>query len=115
MSTVDALAHFGLGAATTVDSLRIRWADGKTQLLNNIKANQTIKLLYKNSAGNYPSGIPEKSPVFRPVAELGINYLHQEKDAIDYNIQPTLPHKLSQYGPCIAVGDIDNNGLMIFM
>jgi hypothetical protein len=41
---------------------------------------------------------------------LGIKYVHQEKDAIDYNIQPTLPHKLSQYGPSIAVGDIDNNG-----
>jgi hypothetical protein len=112
MSTVDAMAHFGLGAANTVDSLRIRWPDGKTQLLTNVKANQTIKLLYKNSSGSYPSGIPEKiAPVFRPVADqLGIRYLHQEKDAIDYNIQPTLPHKLSQYGPCIAVGDIDNNG-----
>ncbi len=29
---------------------------------------------------------------------------------MDYNIQPTIPHKLSQYGPGIAVGDIDNNG-----
>jgi hypothetical protein len=112
MSTVDALAHFGLGAATNVDSLRIRWADGKTQLLTNIKTNQVVKLQYKNSAGNYPPGIPAiTSPVFRPVnAELGINFTHQEKDAIDYNIQPTLPHKLSQYGPCIAVGDIDKNG-----
>jgi hypothetical protein len=29
---------------------------------------------------------------------------------VDYNIQPTLPHKLSQYGPGVAVGDVDNNG-----
>jgi hypothetical protein len=112
MSTVDALAHFGLGAATHIDSLRIRWADGQTQLLSNIKANQTVKLQYKNSSGNYPPGIPEVAkPVFKEVnTESGINYVHQEKDAIDYNIQPTLPHKLSQYGPCIAVGDVDKNG-----
>ena len=112
MSTVDALGHFGLGAATNIDSLRIRWADGKTQLLTNVKANQTVRLQYKNSSGSYQPGIPDISkPVFRQVnAELGINYIHQEKDAIDYNIQPTLAHKLSQYGPCIAVGDIDKNG-----
>jgi hypothetical protein len=111
MSTVDALGHFGLGAATSIDSLRVRWADGKTQLLTNIKANQTLKLLYKNSAGNYPPGMPALKPVFAAAnVQTGINYTHQEKDAIDYNIQPTLPHKLSQYGPCIAVGDIDKNG-----
>jgi hypothetical protein len=111
MSTVDALGHFGLGAATMVDSLRIRWADGKTQLLTNIKANQTIKLQYKNSAGLYPPGTPAVKPIFAPAnVQTGINYVHQEKDAIDYNIQPTLPHKLSQYGPCIAVGDVDKNG-----
>jgi hypothetical protein len=112
MSTVDAMAHFGLGAAGSVDSLRIRWADGKTQLLTNVKANQAITVRYKNSSGSYPPGIPTKaSPVFRSTSSrLGISYIHQEKDAIDYNIQPTLPHKLSQYGPCIAVGDIDNNG-----
>ncbi|AMR30803.1 hypothetical protein A0256_04875 [Mucilaginibacter sp. PAMC 26640] len=113
MSTVDAVAHFGLGTATNIDSLRIRWADGKTQLLSNLKANQTLRLLYNKSSGNYPPGIPATgNPIFSSANnQTGINYLHREKDAIDYNIQPTLPHKLSQYGPCIAVGDIDKNGL----
>ncbi|WP_454804708.1 VCBS repeat-containing protein [Mucilaginibacter phyllosphaerae] len=112
MSTVDALAHFGLGTANTVDSLRIRWADGKTQLLTNVKTNQAITLHYKNSKGSIPAGLLQKTvPVFKSVADQsGIKYLHKEKDAIDYNIQPTLPHKLSQYGPAIAVGDVDNNG-----
>jgi hypothetical protein len=55
--------------------------------------------------------MPALKPVFAAAnVQTGINYTHQEKDAIDYNIQPTLPHKLSQYGPCIAVGDIDKNG-----
>ncbi|GAC1586542.1 MAG: hypothetical protein NVS3B8_00570 [Chitinophagaceae bacterium] len=30
---------------------------------------------------------------------------------IDFNIQKLLPHKLSEYGPALAVGDIDGNGL----
>ncbi len=112
MSTDDAKAHFGLGDVTSVDSLRVRWADGKTQLLKNIRANQTINLSYKNSIGYISPGISIKeTPLFQSEAkQTGINYKHEEKDAIDYNIQPTLPHKLSQYGPCIAVGDIDNNG-----
>jgi hypothetical protein len=53
---------------------------------------------------------PTKDVLFIGATDLGIDYLHQEKDAIDYNIQPILPHKLSQFGPGIAIGDIDNNG-----
>jgi hypothetical protein len=42
---------------------------------------------------------------------VGINYIHKERDFIDFNIQKLIPHKFSEYGPGLAVGDIDGNGL----
>ena len=111
MSTDDPKAHFGLGSTTNIDSLTVLWTDGNVQTLKNIKVNQTLTLNYKNSAkaGQAKPVVP--APIFKSVAaQLGIKFKHEEKDAIDYNIQPLLPHKLSQYGPAIAVGDIDNNG-----
>ena len=44
-------------------------------------------------------------------AEAGISYKHKDLDFIDFNIQTTLPHKLSAYCPALAVGDLDGNGL----
>ncbi len=56
-----------------------------------------------------------ESATFRNAAnQYGIHYKPKETDFVDYNIQPTIPHKLSQYGPGIAVGDIDNNGFEDF-
>jgi hypothetical protein len=43
--------------------------------------------------------------------DLGILYRHDEADVVDFDKERLLPHKLSQYGPGIAVGDIDGNGL----
>jgi hypothetical protein len=42
---------------------------------------------------------------------MGVRYTHSEKDFIDFNNQRLLPHKLSQYGPSLSVGDVDGNGL----
>jgi hypothetical protein len=44
LSQNDMRLHFGLGAATSVDSLEVRWPDGKTSKLENVKANQIIKV-----------------------------------------------------------------------
>ena len=112
MSTHEDIGHFGLGNVKALDSLRIRWPDGITQLLTNVKTDQKLVIKYTEASGFVPAGIPfNRVRAFSEVSKsLGINYKHEEKDAIDYNIQRTLPHKLSQYGPCLAVGDIDNNG-----
>ncbi len=113
LSTVDAKAHFGLGSTTVIDSLKIQWPDGKQQVLTQVKVNQTLTVSYKNAKASDGKKYAQtkRSPLLQPVTgQFGIKYKHQEKDAIDYNIQRTLPHKLSQYGPGIAVGDIDNNG-----
>ena len=116
LSTVDARAHFGLGEDTQADSIRVRWPDGKSQLLKNVKAGENLTVSYKNAAGFLPVYTPDskKSLLVSVAKQVGVNYLHEETDAIDFNIQATLPHKLSQFGPGIAVADIDNNGFEDF-
>ena len=42
LSQGDVRAHFGLGAATKADRVEIRWPDGRTQLLTDVAADQTL-------------------------------------------------------------------------
>ena len=112
LSSVDTKAHFGIGAAKNIDSMRVRWPDGRSQLLRNIKGGQTIKVSYPEAKElRINTRMNAGALLFTEVSDsYGIKFNHQEKDAVDYNVQPTLPHKLSQYGPGISVGDVDNNG-----
>ena len=112
MSTDDYRAHFGLGNVTRIDSLKVRWPDGKTQVLKDLPVDQTFALSYANAnSSSSPFSLPGATPLFKETSSTyNIHFKPQEKDVIDYNIQPALPHKLSQYGPGIAVGDIDKNG-----
>lgn len=110
LSTDDPRVHFGLGAIDKVDSIVAMWPDGKSQSLFNIETDKPVTVSYKNAAEKKYS-LPSAQPLFTNVTKThGINYKPKERDFVDYNIQPTMPHKLSQYGPGIAVGDIDNNG-----
>nr|WKN36067.1 VCBS repeat-containing protein [Tunicatimonas sp. TK19036] len=112
LSTVDVQAHFGLGDVSQVDSLWVRWPDGKNQLLRQVPADQKLTLSYKDAV-SAPQSVERALPMSlltEANREHNINFTHSERDAIDYNIQRTLPHKLSQFGPGIAVGDIDKNG-----
>jgi len=116
LSSVEGIAHFGLGNHETVDSLKVVWPDGKYQLLKNIKADQVLTLDEKKA--KQPNISPVQREVqmqqvaFREVAgALGVRYKSAEEDEIDFNWQRTLPHKLSQFGPGIAAGDINSDGL----
>ena len=44
LSQVDSRMHFGIGPAEQVDSVEIRWPDGKVQLLKNVSANQYLEV-----------------------------------------------------------------------
>ncbi len=112
LSTDDPRAHFGLGKTNKIDSLEVSWPDSKQQLIQNVKVNQVLTVNYKNAgpAINSISDPFTTSYFFNSAKSYGISYKPIENDFVDYNIQATLPHKLSQYGPGIAVGDIDKNG-----
>ena len=114
LSTIDARAHFGLGTLTNVDSVIIKWPDGKMQLLQNVKADQVLTVNIANAKVHYDNAHPvfADKTIFKEVTDSGrIQYTHQQRDFIDFNIQKLLPHKLSEYGPPMAVGDINGDGL----
>lgn len=114
LSTIDMRPHFGLGAVSKVDSVVIKWPGYKKQVLKNVPANQTltanIKFAYQTY--NWDNPVYAFNTLFTEITDsLGIKYEHQQKDFVDFNIQKLLPHKFSEYGPALAVGDVDGNGL----
>jgi len=117
LSSVEAGAHFGLGSISQLDSVVIIWQEGKTEVLKNVAANQVLEVNIQNASPStlyrQPSTVnPLPSTVFTDItALLNINFIHRESDYIDYNVQRLLPHKLSQYGPGMAVSDVNGDGL----
>jgi hypothetical protein len=113
LSSVQGIAHFGLGKTTTVDSLKITWPDGKSQKLERIKADQVLTLNYKD-AGIKSSAIAKLNAdgLFKEITDsLGLHYSSKDATFIDFNVQKLMPHKLSEYTPAVSVGDVNNDGL----
>ncbi|WP_342645556.1 VCBS repeat-containing protein [Mucilaginibacter sp. CSA2-8R] len=114
LSSIQNMAHFGLGKTTKLDSVVICWPNNKKQVLRNVKANQVLKVNIRNAAQAYDMQLPLKasSALFTDVTHTaGITYKHTDEDFVDFNIQKLLPHKFSEYSPGLAVGDVDGNGL----
>lgn len=114
LSSILPVAVFGLGTAVKADSLLVYWPDGKRQKLEHITADSHIRLAEANANPGTLDAWPVKdtTALFTDItSRSGIRYIQEEKDFIDFNIQKLLPHKLSEYGPGMAVGDVDGNGL----
>jgi hypothetical protein len=110
-STVSNTLHFGLGKSLLVDSVRVVWPDGKTQLLVKIKADQFLEPDYKRAVSQPKNTILPASGIFSESSANGIDYQHKDDLYIDFKIQPLLPHLLSQNGPGMSVGDVNGDGL----
>ena len=113
LSSMQNIAHFGLKESTTIDSLIIKWPNGKSQVLQNLKANQVLQVNIVDAKNPYTLQKPQlKNNLFTDITQsVGINYVQEENDFVDFNIQKLLPHKFSEYGPALGVGDVDGNGL----
>jgi enediyne biosynthesis protein E4 len=115
MSSIEPVLHFGLDTRSQVNELQIIWPDGKESKMTNVEVNQVLKVSHseskpgKNSVAILDMGAGGKL-LTEVSGALGIDHIHQEVDKVDYNIQRTLPHKLSQFGPALAVGDLNGDG-----
>lgn len=115
-STMPSGIHLGLGSAKRIDSLKIVWPNGTGQLLRNVATNQTLTLDERKAVLQSSTFMQLQSPANPLLTEVtnlaGLDFQHQEDDFVDYKAQQTLlPHKHSQLGPGMAIGDVDGNGL----
>jgi len=106
---------FGLGKYDVVDSLIVHWNTGqnydKQSRLNKVKANQLITLDFEK-ASTKPSYQKEIKPLFANARarQSNLNFLHREDDFDDFAVETLLPHRMSQLGPFISVGDVNKDG-----
>jgi len=108
------MLHFGLGNTSGVDSLLVTWPDGKTQVIKNPPRNRTLTLDYERAIAKplHWEIYSTKGSLFKELRPREtISFRHEEDDLIDFNNQRTIPHKFSQGGPGIAVGDVNQDGL----
>ncbi len=113
-SSVEPILYFGLGNTTNIDSLVVTWFDGATQKIQGVSTNITITLAHEDATVR-KSNSSEEQPIFTNITkQSGIEYVHQENDYNDYQFEPLLPHKMSQFGPGVAVADVNGDHLEDF-
>jgi enediyne biosynthesis protein E4 len=111
-SGMEPVLHFGLGAWHSVDSLRVIWPDGRRQTVEALSSNQVLTLRHADaSEPEHPSVHTDPKLFAEYTAESGIRYRHRENDFNDFLREPLLPNRMSNLGPRIAVGDVNNDGL----
>ena len=112
MSSVEPIAHFGIGNVKQIDRVEVEYLDGSISVQEDVGANQTLIVDKPNNdiaANDVKKAIRKFGTV--PAVAFGINYTHQENVYNDFSKEVLLPYKQSSYGPCIAKADVNGDGI----
>ncbi|MEM8966880.1 MAG: VCBS repeat-containing protein [Bacteroidota bacterium] len=114
MSTSESIIHLGLGEATQLDTLEIIWPDGKQQRHTSLAVDTTYQFSYGDNdflPAKDQTIFPPSNHLFEEVsAELINGYQHKENVSEDFRYEPLLLHQFDNYGPGLAVGDMNSDG-----
>ena len=108
LSVNEPILHFGLGKATEVTRVEVQWPDGTVQQVENQPADQLITIRQTDEARTVSDETP-KTQFVQVAEEIGLNFKHKDKPYNDYQREFLLPGKQSQFGPGIAVADINGD------
>lgn len=114
LSSVEDIAHFGLGETTLIDSMAVTLPTGEHKVWEKPEANRQFEADLSNAGKTKHKDrrfALERESRFKDITrERGIDFVHREREYDDFQVQRLLPYKLSQYGPSLAAGDVDGNG-----
>jgi len=113
LSSVEPIVHFGCGKINSIDTLKIVWPDGASQILENVASNTVLELEWENATlmKNHSN---KHVKFFEEVSNSGIDFIHKENEYRDFERERLMLHKLSDSGPKLAVGDVNGDQLVDF-
>ncbi|WP_209402370.1 VCBS repeat-containing protein [Pseudozobellia sp. WGM2] len=109
-SSVDPILQFGLGKSDKAD-LKIQWPNGNITTKENIAINALHEFQQANSAPNSESQLELKKTIFENTSDLGLDFVHNENDYIDFKVNRLALKQSSRYGPKMSISDVNNDGL----
>ncbi len=109
-SSVDYIMTIGIGTSETIDSLRVIWPNNQTQKLVNVKSNQLLTL--NQTEAREIDKPKNKIKIKTFLSELPNTSLisHKENNYSDFDYEGLISKMLSQEGPALAIGDVNNDG-----
>ncbi len=111
-SSLEDRIFMGVGNVETIDELTIIWPDGKMETRASVPAGEALTINYADADQRASFNNESSQTVFRDITdEAGLDYRHVENNFYDFGKEILLPHKMSQFGPAMAVGDVNGDGL----
>ncbi|MCM4172390.1 hypothetical protein DHD32_12925 [Arenibacter sp. TNZ] len=111
-SSSEQMAHFGFNENKKIDTLKVTWPNLKISIFTDLDVNQLLNIDIIEADTVKVNNISNRSPLFSVVKN--IQFEHVENKINDFDKQVLLPHKQSQFGPALAVGDVNGDGLEDF-
>jgi hypothetical protein len=112
ISKSEDIVHFGIGNLNEVSKVVIEWPDGMQTTLTDVSINQVHHVNKSHVENEKIEQAPVRKTLFKEVsAALKVSQvIHVENDYDDYAREILLPHKMSQFGPALDVGDVNGDG-----
>ncbi len=108
----EPVVHFGFGGISVIDSIRVIWPDGMSQVLKDIQVNQDLMISPKDTQNLNVFPKPGSERLFKRVeGNLNIDFVHEEDLYVDFDRQKLIPYQVSDRGPATAIGDLNGDGL----
>jgi enediyne biosynthesis protein E4 len=109
-SAVTDVLHIGLGIAARVDSLKIIWLNGASQVFIHPAINALL-VAEQSKARDAFIYSSKKPATYFTAANSFIDYTHLQLEYNDFKRQSLMPVMQTQCGPAMAAGDVNGDGL----
>ncbi|MDN5205721.1 FG-GAP-like repeat-containing protein, partial [Fulvivirgaceae bacterium BMA10] len=108
LSSVEPVLHFGVGAYQNVDTIKVVWPNGCVQYVLDEDVNESVTIKQEN---NCLKPTKKSAPLIFSEPVNIVNHTHEENVFDDFAREGLLPHRMSQFGPALATGDVNGDGL----